>query len=439
MVAAVPNHGRRTADAAPGYTHGIGPGERGCDDAAVPKTFFAGFDQAIALRRRRLRHPVAPLRPSLEHAGGVERPGAGLPGAPRARRRRQHRHLRPRRDQYAHPTGADCAAHRAGRRPRPGRAGRSADEPVSARHGHRTPPARGRRAGLHRRLSRLRLPRHVAGPAARTQGSDGSRHLSVRGRGRGAPGDRSSRRLERHAQAAVQLHGRPAAFGRGRRSHPSRGADQANRRRHHQFRCRPRMPVSVLFLHHHQRAGPEIAAAVGGRCRADRPAKRRAGGQALLHHRRQLLAQPRLGEDLRPPDRVAAQGQAEHPVRDPGGYHVPPASALHREGGAGGSGARVHRAREHRSRQSGRRPEEAEQDHRVPEDAAGVEACRRHRDRGLHSRLSERHAGIDRARRADRPARTADRSSAVLLPHASAGLRGSPAPLQGGGGHGSRI
>ena len=31
------------------------------------------------------------------------------------------------------------------------------------------------------------------------------------------------------------------------------------RRALHQLRCRPRLPVSVLVLHHHQRAGPQIA------------------------------------------------------------------------------------------------------------------------------------------------------------------------------------
>ena len=53
-----------------------------------------------------------------------------------------------------------------GRRPRPGRPGRRAIEPLSARHGYRAPPARGGRAGLHRRFPRLRLPGHAAGSAA---------------------------------------------------------------------------------------------------------------------------------------------------------------------------------------------------------------------------------------------------------------------------------
>ena len=81
----------------------------------------------------------------------------------------------------------------------------------------------------------------------------------------------------------------------------------------------------------------------GRRCGTDRSAKCRAGRQALLRHRRQLLAQRGLGKDFRPPHRAAAAGQAGHPVRDPGGCHVPPASRLHREGRARRGSPRVRR------------------------------------------------------------------------------------------------
>ena len=56
---------------------------------------------------------------------------------------------------------------------------------------------------------------------------------------------------------------------------------------------------------------------------------------------------------------------------------------------------RVHRAREHQSRQFDRGQEAAEQDHRVPQDAARMETGRHHDLCGLHSRLRERHAGDD--------------------------------------------
>ena len=44
----------------------------------------------------------------------------------------------------------------------------------------------------------------------------------------------------------------------------------------HQLRCRPRLSVPVLVLHHHQRAGPQVAPALARRHRAaDPPALRR--------------------------------------------------------------------------------------------------------------------------------------------------------------------
>src|SRR6266566_5050095 len=55
--------------------------------------------------------------------------------------------------------------------------------------------------------------------------------------------------------------------------------------------CRTRLPVRVLVLHHHQRAGPQIALPHAGRCRGDRARKRQARHHALLRHRRQLRPQ----------------------------------------------------------------------------------------------------------------------------------------------------
>ena len=54
--------------------------------------------------------------------------------------------------------------------------------------------------------------------------------------------------------------------------------------------------------------------------------------QPLLHHRRQLRAQPQLGGVLRPPDHAARGAGLRHQVHDPGGHAVPPDPELHREG-----------------------------------------------------------------------------------------------------------
>ena len=110
---------------------------------------------------------------------------------------------------------------------------------------------------------------------------------------------------------------------------------QAHRRHQYQLRCRPRLPVPVLVLHHHQRAGPQVALPLARRRRADRPRQLRPGHHPLLHHRRQLRPQQGLGGDLRPA-RQAARGRQD-PARadDPGGHDVPPDPELHREGASG--------------------------------------------------------------------------------------------------------
>ena len=117
-------------------------------------------------------------------------------------------------------------------------------------------------------------------------------------------------RPRRQRQADLQLHGRPAESARRRPSPTCRGELVAALRRHPLvFRRRPRLPVPVLVLHHHQRAGPQVALARRRRHRAHRARERQAGHLPLLHHRRQFRPQPQLGGDLRPADRAArAQG-----------------------------------------------------------------------------------------------------------------------------------
>jgi hypothetical protein len=84
--------------------------------------------------------------------------------------------------------------------------------------------------------------------------------------------------------------------------------------------------------------------------------------------------------------------------------------------------ARVHRAREHQPGQPARRQEAAEQDHRIPRDAAGLEERGRPDLCRLHSRIPERYVRIDHARYRRDQARVAGRSAGVLLSHAAAGL-----------------
>ena len=74
-----------------------------------------------------------------------------------------------------------------------------------------------------------------------------------------------------------------------------------------ELRCGPRLPLSVLVLHHHQRAGAQVALPLGRRRRASGTAQLGAGHPQVLHHRRQFCAQQGMGIDLRPPDRCCAR------------------------------------------------------------------------------------------------------------------------------------
>ena len=76
--------------------------------------------------------------------------------------------------------------------------------------------------------------------------------------------------------------------------------------------------------------------------------------------------------------------------------------------------------------------EAAEQDHRVPQDAARLEGAGHHHAGGLHPRLSGGYAGDDPARYRDHPGGAAARHHRVLLPDAAAGLGGSSGPVEEG-------
>ena len=157
------------------------------------------------------------------------------------------------------------------RRPTPDRAGRRAVEPVSARGRSGAAVSRRRLAGLHRRLSRLRLYRHAAGAAGRHQSRAGDGHFILRRRGRGAPARRgAARRLRRRAQAALQLHERSAGAGRRAAAVPAAQARPAHLGLALEHRSRPRLPLPMLVLHHHQRAGTQEPHPLGRRSRKDR-------------------------------------------------------------------------------------------------------------------------------------------------------------------------
>ena len=161
-------------------------------------------------------------------------------------------------------------------------------------------------------------------------------------------------------------HGRPA----GHRGHadPADGgrARAAHRRRHDLLRRRPRLSLPMLVLHHHQRAGAQVAPALAGRRRKDRAGELRAGPARLFHHRRQFRPQQRLGADPRPAHLSARGREVQHQLHHPGRHALPQAAEFHREMRARRRQARVHRAGEHQSGQSGWRQEAAEQDHRIP-------------------------------------------------------------------------
>ena len=194
-------------------------------------------------------------------------------------------------------TRDDRAPHRPKRRSRSGRDYRRAVERIPPRHGHCPAVARGGRPSGDRRLPCLRLPGHVEGDPGRHQSRAGSRRFDLRGRGRGRPRRDVARRRARRAPSALRSHEAPA----GHRQHRlaallAARLHQADDRNHDELRRRPRLPVPVLVLHHHQRARTQVALPLRRQRRADHPHELGARGQALLHHRRQFRPQQGLGD-----------------------------------------------------------------------------------------------------------------------------------------------
>ena len=129
---------------------------------------------------------------------------------------------------------------------------------------------------------------------------------------------------------------------------------------------------------------------------------------------------------------IELRERGRNPARpdDPGRYVVPQDPEFHREGEARRRHARVHRPRERQSGQPRRRQEAAEQDHRIPKDAAGLEGAGHHHACGLHPGLPVGHAGDHPARHRDHSGGAAARHHRVLLPDAAAGLGGPSGSLE---------
>ena len=325
-------------------------------------------DDGYVIRWWRAVTPVQFAGCGLRHRGGQ------CP-APGARPRHRHRHRADRRNQHAreHPR-ADRTSPSPWRF-RTGGACRRAIQPVSARARHREAVPRGRYRGRHRRLPRLGVPVDAGRRRGRSRRLPRSRHFHVRRRGGRPVRPVPARCGRRPAEARLQLSRRTAGNAGNAAAVPAQAVCLAHHRSQHELRRGTRLSLSVLVLHHHQRPGPQVALPLARRHRTAGPPELGRRRQQILHHRRQFRAQPRMGSDLRPPDPAARGGHSARPD-DPGRYAVPQAAGLRGEGQARRRDARVHRAGEHQSGQPRLRQEEAEQDHRIPQDAARLERRR---------------------------------------------------------------
>ena len=186
----------------------------GTDPAAISRdreaTLPAHSDQAVALRRRRIRDPLVAGDDPVELAGRRLRHRGRLRRAAGARTGRRHRHRGDRRDQHAHRRAGASRPLPTPRQFRPGRAGRRPVEPVSARPRYRATVPRGRDPGRHGRLPRIGLPVDAGRPRGRSRCLPRHGHLHVRRRSRGPARHGVARRRRRPACAALQFHEGPA-------------------------------------------------------------------------------------------------------------------------------------------------------------------------------------------------------------------------------------
>ena len=241
------------------------------------------------------------FRDTVQHAGVSQRPRRGCAAAQRARAERRIAPAHLRRNQPARAARQDHPADPQERRQGSDRPRRRSVESVSARSRSGAAVPRRRTAGLHGRLPHFRLHRHAAGIAEGNARSAGPRDFVLRGRIRRRPArSGAARRLGRQARRPLQLHEGSAVARRRSGADPAAPYRAPYHRDGVEHRSRAWLPLSMLVLHDHQRAGAQEPPPHGGRSRACRPPELCAGHQAVFHHRRQSRPQRGLGIALRP-------------------------------------------------------------------------------------------------------------------------------------------
>ncbi len=145
-----------------------------------------------------------------------------------------------------------------------------------------------------------------------------------------------------------------------------------------EHRSRPRLPLPVLVLHHHQRAGPQEPLSASptisnASCARTTPRASSASSSPTTISRATSEWEPLFDRMIKLREDEGMTYRLHHPGR----YALPQDSEFHREGDARRRPPRLHRAGEHQSGQSDRRQEAAEQDHRIPRDAAEMAQPRR--------------------------------------------------------------
>ena len=159
--------------------------------------------------------------------------------------------------------------------------------------------------------------------------------------------------------------------------YPAAQRHRPHRQSSRQLRRRARLPVPVHLLHHHQRAGPQVAPPLADDI--ERLIREHwAEGVRRFFITDDNFARNKDWEAIF--DRIIADPRARRSIKirliiqvDTLCHKLP---NFIEKAARAGVHARVHRAGEHQSRQSAGGEEAAEQDHRIPHDAAGLEAAR---------------------------------------------------------------
>ena len=230
-------------------------------------------DDGYVIQWLRSHHPVELAGRALRRsATTAERAGART-------RRRRSTSRRSTRATAGSASSSIVDAIPAPRRLRPGRPGRRAVEPVPARARHRAPVPRGRRAGGDRRLPRR--------PAASSMLPELPADLKARSTWASAcsparPKGASTRSCATPRTGTLKpiynyMNDLPALESAADPVSCRRRIWRATMQSHRELRRRPRLPVPVLVLHHHQRAGPQVALPHRRRRRAHHPRELGAG------------------------------------------------------------------------------------------------------------------------------------------------------------------